>query len=262
MLLIYNHFMLNVFRKSNTYNTRKKILNRIIFHNDKLFFQTSVRHNNDSNKSKKNKDNENNENNKNSSGTSPSRKMNNSNKLSRFSFIELENKPFDSSNLIRNHNDETEAKTNLKKRDSNEFKQKNKDDKKLLINKTEIKKKQDENNTDTSSALDILASLINKLDKDEEVDNLLKPIKSTNNRESIKKENDNSKKTELKDQNSIKLSKNTTIKQVKHVDKIETVMIKKQETESSKLNKLDLKSKELKQKQKQLNYDNKLVKKR
>jgi hypothetical protein len=210
--------MLNLFRKSNTYNTRKKVLNRIIFHSDKLFFQTSIRHNKDdykSNGSKKSKGNENND-----YKNSTSKKANN--KFNRFSFIELEKKTFESS-LKRDRYDST-FKKNSKRIDSSEFDQKNKnDDTNKIIDEAKIKKTAEVNHTDTGSALDILAFLINKFNKEEEVDNLLKPIKSTTS-ESIKINESENKNNKLIDhEHSINI-KETKLELEKWDIKIERVI--------------------------------------
>jgi hypothetical protein len=226
MLLIYNHFMLNVFRKSNTYNTRKKVLNRIIFHNDKLFFQTSIRHNNDEydNNNKTNSSKKAKENDKNSQFR----------KINRFSFIELEKEQFKiKSHLVQDQPDVT-SKTNTNKKDSNQLKQKNKDSKKQTIN-IEVEE----------NALDILASLINRLNKDEESDNLLQPITSKSSK-SIKNETEN-KNHELKEEDSIRSTRSKLIKSSKQVESVlneEEAKIK--QLKNNELDKSELKPRELK----------------
>ncbi len=151
------------------------------------------------------------------------------NKFNRFTFIELEKKTLE--NDLGKHNQyDSKSKKISKRIDSREFNQtKNENDvEKKTIDNPEIKKTVEVSKTDTDSALNILALLINRLNKEEEVDNLLRPIKSLMN-EPVKKETENKNNQLNNDENPINI-RQTRLKDIENKIEARNTQLKNKTT--------------------------------
>ncbi len=183
MLLVCNHLMFNVLQKSSSFNHRKRqLLNRIILFNDKLFFHI-INSNNSSDSNSKNNNNSNN-NTKSNDSNSVKKSTGKSNavarKLARFSFLELDSlKNNSEKNKVPARKDfsiavqkptVSNADPTYLKKEANEHKTHTR------ASMIGAKLGQNVNVDQNSSALNVVAKLISKLDEETERKNLLNPL--------------------------------------------------------------------------------------